>query len=90
MARVFIGFDNSELNALQYGVVVEMWDKRRCGKGRRRWLEEFSEYERKKAAEWYTTFYRWAMVNGTPLEHVMMPSTYAWLNNKLIPFFASL
>lgn len=86
--RLRISLNRDELNALQYPVVVEMWDKKRFGRIKRAYNNEFNENERRKARDLYSLFYTWYLIKGTPENHVFKPETIAFIN-RLINFFGT-
>ena len=71
-------------------VIVEMWDHKSYGRGKRLWLETFTPKERGKINRWYRRLYRWYLVTGTPVKGTQMhPTTYVLLQ-KAANFFATL
>jgi len=86
--KLAVELNSAEINALQYPVVVEMWDKAKSGRIRRAFLEEFSPSERQKAAYWYKKFYRWYLVKGTPETAVFKPETLHFVK-RLCNFFGT-
>lgn len=86
--KLRLAFDRDELNAMQYPVMVEMWDRLNKRK-RKLYNEEFTEAERDTISRYYRLFYDWYLRRGTPEEHVMARTTYELLN-RAIAFFASL
>ena len=82
--------NHEEIQALQYPVVVEMWDKKNGGRVKRAWLQEFpTEAEREKARYWYLKFYGWYLRTGAPQEISVRPSTLKFLE-RLINFFGTI
>ncbi len=49
---------------VDYPVIVESWDKKNFGRGKRRWLAEFTEEERKIIEEWHKHFHSWHIRHG--------------------------
>jgi len=78
-----------ELKELNPDLVVQMWNKKDFGRGRRAWLAAFSEAERKTASEYHRLYYDWTMRKGIPDTCVMRFATYALLC-KVRDFFGSL
>jgi len=81
--------NRKEINELQFSVLVEMWDKKSCGKWKRAWIKELDTAERAKAGLWYKRFFSWHLVRGTPEEIRIKPETLIFLK-KLIHFFGSM
>ena len=52
--------------AVNYPVIVEMWEKGKEGRVKRAFHEQFSDAERRTLARYYGRFYRWHLVTGTP------------------------
>ena len=89
--RIALLMNREELNALQYPVVVEMYSKvKESGSKRRKYLAEFSEYERRKIKELYELFYRWHLVRGTPEELMFRSAKDIDFVKRVIHFFATL
>jgi hypothetical protein len=100
--KTMVQLTSNEINALQYQVVVEMWDRINRSHHKHQYqlyAATFDEAERKKIKQWYTLFHRWylgsrnfeAHVGGVPADGVVMsPRTLIWLQNKVIPFFGQL
>jgi hypothetical protein len=77
-----IELDREELNGMGFPVVVEQWDRvMGSGSKRRKYLNEFTEKQRKTIKRYYNTFYRWYLVEGTPEKHRMYPETLILLRN---------
>lgn len=72
---------------VEFPVLVENWDKRKSGRGRRAWMREFTETERRKIARYYGRFYRWYLVTGTPRQVVLRIPTLQLLK-RACHFFA--
>ena len=72
-----------------YPVIVESWEKRLHGSGRRRYRAEFTEKERATIARWQTKFEGWYLRTGTPKRVIIEPSTLRLLR-RAVDFFASI
>ncbi len=82
--------DSGELQALQYPVVVEMWDTAKAGRRRRAFLAEFpGEGDRRRARKYYNLFHKWYLVTGAPQEHVFTPEGLRFAK-RLCDFFGAL
>ena len=88
MARVGVLYNAKEINAFQYPIVVQMWDKKNSGRIGRAWRKEFNEQERQKAYFWYRRFYKWYLVRGTPEHHWFLPETIQFIE-RLVNFFGT-
>ena len=56
-----------ELKAMGCGVIVEQWDKRKFGKGKRAWeSENFTLAEKAAANKIYALAYDWELRRGYP------------------------
>lgn len=73
--------------AVCYPVIVEMWEKAKCGRHKRRYHKEFTQAERNKIARYYGRFYKWHLVSGPPKRISMRLSTLALLQ-RAVNFFA--
>ncbi len=82
---VFSGEKFRELVA--YPIIVERWAIKGCGRGKRRWLAEFTAVERKKISKYYGRFYRWYLVSGTP-DRVSMRLSTLELLQRAVAWFA--
>ena len=80
--------DHEELIDLQTSVIIEGWDKRKFGRGKRMWLSEFTQEERDAAWHLHEKFFRWAMLDGIPQRHRFRTVTSLELVQKLVSFFA--
>lgn len=88
--EVAVKYSREEINMeIPYGVIVENWDKRLFGKGKRRYNEEFTHREIMSISAYYSRFYKWYLVKGVPAH-----STFLIRNIELLKragnFFASL
>lgn len=71
-----------------FGVIVEMWDKRKEGRIGRAYRAEFTESEQRLLATWYAKLYRWHLVSGTPRRVSLRPKTLELLR-RAAHFFAT-
>lgn len=71
------------------GVIVQCWDHKDYGRGKRMWLSEFDGTEREKAGKLYRKLYDWEMRRGYPQTIQFSFKTYKLLN-RLGNFFASI
>lgn len=71
-------------------VIVECYDHKKYGRGKREYMRQFSEKERKTISHWYGRLYDYYLRRGIPVDGVdMMPSTLELLR-RAADFFASL
>lgn len=83
-------FEKAELEALQSGVMVEMWDRvLDTGSGKRKFSAAFTEEEREKIRLYYKVFHRWYRQTGVPQQHRMSITTYN-LMSRACAFFGGL
>jgi hypothetical protein len=76
--------------AVQYPVVVEMYDKvKERGSKQRAYHAEFDETERKIISKYYHKFYRWYLVSGHPRRIMMKIKTFHLLQ-RACNFFGTL
>jgi len=62
-----IKYSSDEINReIPYAVIVESWDKRLFGKGKREYEKTFTLKERRPIAGYYVRFYNWHLVKGVP------------------------
>ena len=81
--KIYTAFNHDELTALQYPVLLELWDKFKDGNRRRKYLARFSESERETLAHYYKLFYQWYFKTGTPQECIMKITTYEFLREAI-------
>ena len=86
--RIVALFNRDELDAMQYPVIVERWDKKGYGKMKRAYNATFTDRERNKLAGLYHILYRWYLVTGTPAEKQFHPQTVDLIQRAAL-FFAS-
>lgn len=70
-------------------VIVEMWDRKSYGKGRRLYHAAFNESERAAIASQYSKLYQWFMMRGIPQEVTVSINTGALLD-RATNFFGTL
>lgn len=87
--RIRVEVSGEELSRLGYPIIVEMWDKKSFGKGRRLWLEQFTEKERHQARAIYEKAYTWHLRTGVPDYTTITESSWGLLH-KMIQFFGTL
>jgi len=88
-SRILIRLNHDEFQSLQTAIVVEMWDHKRYGRGKRAWLKEFNEAERKKAGSLHSRFYGYYMRTGVPRHVVLSVDTIHFIK-RLVNFFGTL
>ena len=71
-------------------VIVEMWDHKRYGRGKREYNETFTEKERKVIGKYHTYLYDWYLRTGIPASGVKMSLTTYDLLCRAANFFAGL
>lgn len=88
--KMMLQLNREELNALQYPVVVEMWDKVKGSMSKRRkYNEAFTEKERNTIRRYKGLFHNWFLVKGTPEKAVMNIETLTLLK-RVIDFFGTI
>ena len=89
--KYLLHLDRDDCERLPYAVICEARYSARWDTGRRKrlWSQEFTESERKKAADIFKKARRYYLVSGCPDELIMAPSTLA-LWRRLGDFCASL
>lgn len=71
-------------------VIVETYDHKNYGKGKRLYSQEFTKQERRVISDYHAKLYKWFMRTGVPVEGVVIkPSTYALLQ-RASNFFATI
>lgn len=75
--------------AKRWFVIVEMYDHKRYGRGKREYLKEFTESERKLIGHYYRLLYNWYLRTGCPDKFGMKINTYLLLD-RAAAFFAGL
>jgi len=87
MARIVTVFNQEEVNATQFPIIVENWDKKNFGKGKRIFRENFkTEPEKDKLRKLYRDFYQWYLVRGTPKEICWTVQTYEFVKRAVSVF----
>lgn len=71
------------------GVIVEMWEHKNYGRGKRAYLAEFDETERRTISTLHTRAYNWYMRHGYP-EYVEMSASNFAILVRAANFFAGL
>lgn len=71
-------------------VIVEMYDKKGFGRGKRLYNRTFTESERKVISSYYGKLYDWFLRRGIPHEGVEMSMTTYTILQRAANFFASL
>ena len=56
---------------VQYEIIVECWKHKESGRGKRRWMAEFTDKERATISRYYKIAYKWYLVDG-PSKRVSM------------------
>lgn len=71
-------------------VIVEMYDRKSYGKGKREYQKRFTEAERKVINRYYSRLYDWYLRTGIPCNGVVMSPATLELLQRASNFFASL
>jgi len=71
-------------------VIVEAYDHKKYGRGKREYLKTFTERERRTISKYYTKLYRWYFVTGVPRSGVVMKGKTYDLLCRTANFFASI
>lgn len=91
--EIFYSFSQEELDRLQYPVLVEGWDRiggvRAGGKQRKAYRKEFTPDERRTIQRYYTIFYHWYLITGTPEHYRFRKLKTVDLLQRAINFFAT-
>jgi len=74
---------------IPFPVIVERWEKKNFGQGKREYYKEFNDKERRTLAAYYPRFYKWYLVKGTP-EKCAFAMKNLELLNRAGNFFASI
>jgi hypothetical protein len=62
-----IKLSRDEINdQIPYPVIVECWEKKATGPGKRKYYAEFNEKERMSIGMYYPKFRKWYLVTGVP------------------------
>lgn len=76
------------IELVNYPIIVECWDRKKSGRVRRRWEEEFDQAERRKIGRYHGRFYRWYLVSGSP-DRVACAVRTLRLLQRAVAFFAT-
>lgn len=71
-------------------VIVECYDHKKYGRGKREWLKQFNEEERKIISSWYLRLYAMHLKTGIPVEGVQMKMKTLGILQRAANFFATL
>lgn len=88
--RLVMAFNRDDLNALDFPIIVEAWNKRLSGRAKRLWLSTFTQPERNKLDKLHTLFYGWYLRTGTPDEYLFRKGSTIDLIKRAVTFFATL
>lgn len=75
--------------AVDYPIIVEMWERKKGGRVKREWLKQFTETERNLISRYYAKFYRWYLVTGAPDKVVFRKVSTLTTLQKAVHFFAT-
>lgn len=70
-------------------VIVETWDHKNYGRGKRSYKQLFTEKERRQIARWYKHIYNWYLRTGLPRRFTMSLETFNLLD-RAANFFATI
>lgn len=73
-----------------FAVIVECFDHKNYGRGKRLYNAKFSEKERRLIASYYSKLYDWFMRRGIPINGVEMSGATYDLLTRAANFFASI
>jgi hypothetical protein len=85
--RVCTAFSSDLLK--HWAVIVETWEHKNYGRGKRLYLQTFTDAERKTISAYHGRLWNWTMRRGFPDEVIMSLATYE-LMNRAANFFASI
>jgi hypothetical protein len=71
-------------------VIVECWEHKRYGHGKRAWLKEFTEQERRTITRYHSHLYTFCMRTGIPRQGVRMSLLTFALLQRAANLFASI
>lgn len=71
-------------------VIVEAWERRLFGRGKRAWLAEFTEEERRLVSDWQGRIRKWMLQTGLPQEGAEMAPRTLDLLNRAANLFAGI
>jgi hypothetical protein len=74
---------------VQYEILVECWKHKESGRGRREWLKQFEEKERRTIERYHRIAYKWYLVDGPP-KRVSMHINTLNLLRRAVAFFATI
>lgn len=71
-------------------VIVETYDHKKYGKGKREYLAQFNEQERKVISKWYLRLYAFHLRTGIPAVGVLMSMRDLEILRRASNFFATI
>lgn len=74
---------------VNYPIVVECWERKKGGRAKREWMNQFTETERNLISRYYAKFYRWYLVTGTPRKVVFRKIKTIRTLQRAVDFFAT-
>jgi len=87
--RVIVSFSHDKfIRLVNYPVIVEAWGKQKNFRGKRLWLEKFTEEERQLIGKYYKRFHGWYLVGGPP-PCVLIRMQTLDLMQRAVDFFAT-
>ena len=71
-------------------VIVETYEHKNYGRGKREYMKQFTKSERKTISKYYAKIYRWYLVTGIPHNGVRMSLNTYELLCRASDFFATI
>lgn len=76
--KIQVRFGNKYIQP--FYIIVETYEHKNYGRGKRLYLQEFTKQERRIISEYHAKLYKWFMRTGVPVEGVVMKlKTYSLL-----------
>jgi len=75
---------------VQWRILAECWHHAKSGRGKRAYLKEFDEAERKILSWYHKKFWDWLMVSGPPSKKMRLRIEHLRLLQRAVALFAAI
>lgn len=90
MPRLAYEFSRHDLEQMYLPIIVEGYKHKNYGRGKRAYLKEFTEKERKAISKYHAKIYKWYLVTGFPDHYIFRKLQTVHLLQRAVIFFASI
>lgn len=75
---------------VQWRILAECWHHAKAGRGKRSYLKEFNEAERKTLSWYHKKFHDWLLVTGPPSHKMRLRTEHLHLLQRAVALFAAI